>query len=165
MVVIQRDVLMSAIISPIRFSRTSPLKPTRWQVTGHLGCNRLGIQCGMCMMRTLLQGVKNDPVWFLNTHVFESLVHVPNKMFGLSGCASRYATKYLSVISFHCDFKVLICLWGNFPFLEVFLCPNYPSAICHIQTLSTIQYILMIKIPSLVICEQYFMLTLKLMFC
>ncbi len=113
MVVIQRDVLMNAIISPIRFSRTSPLKPTRWQVTEHLGCNRLWIQCGMCMMQTLLQGVKNDPVWFLNTHnVFESLVHVANKMFGLSGCSSQYRTKDLSVISFHCDFKVTLSASG-----------------------------------------------------
>ncbi len=62
-------------------------------MTGHLGCNRLGIQCGMCMMWTFLQGVKNDPVWFLNTHVFESLVYVLNKMFGLSGCASQYTAK------------------------------------------------------------------------
>lgn len=106
MVVIQRDVLMNAIISPTRFSRTSPLKPTRWQVTELLGCNRLWIQCGMCMMQTFLQGVKNDPVHN------ESLVNVANKMFGLSGCSSQYRTKDLSVISFHCDFKVTLSASG-----------------------------------------------------
>lgn len=41
MMVIQKDLLVSAIISPIRCSRTSLLKPTRWQVTEHLDCNTL----------------------------------------------------------------------------------------------------------------------------
>lgn len=79
-------------------------------------------------------GCQNDPVWFLNTHnVFESLVHVANKMFGLSGCSSQYRTKDLSVISFHCDFKVTLSASGATFLFWVFV-SKLSSATCHIQT-------------------------------